>query len=63
MEGIYATVFLGEGADAGNIGMVLRGAPITEYDGDIVPGVRLSPEAARSLASDLYIFADKAESA
>ncbi|HXI85299.1 MAG TPA: hypothetical protein VNL17_14555 [Verrucomicrobiae bacterium] len=60
-EGVLTTVFVCDGIDAGHVGLVLRGVPLTEYDGEIVPGVRMTPKQARNIAGLLLEMAEDVE--
>jgi hypothetical protein len=61
IDTITASVFVGEGDDAGHVGLVLRGSPMCEFDGGIHPGCAMTPESARKLAGQLMEFADRVE--
>ena len=50
-----------DGADAGHIALVMTGAPLYEYKNILVPGVRFTPDQARSIAQMLLETADEAE--
>lgn len=62
MSSPIATVFLGKGLDSGDVGMVIRNAPIAEFEGELVPAVSMTPAMARDLAVCLLEHARMAES-
>ena len=43
------------------VAVVMRHCSIIEYDGDLCPGLLLSPDAARVFANDLIQLANEAE--
>ncbi len=43
------------------VGLVMRGSPLIEFEGDAVPGVSMTPAQARELAEALLESADEAE--
>lgn len=51
------SVFVGEGEDAGRIALALKRCPLCELDGEIVPGISLSPDEADQIAEHLHDFA------
>lgn len=55
------SVFLGDGEDAGKVGLALKGCPLAEIDGVIVPAIAMTPAQARAVAEDLNHFAFMAE--
>ena len=41
------------------VAVVMRGASVIEYEGELVPAVRMTPEHARSMASALIQCAER----
>ena len=47
------SIFLGTGPDEGFVGLILRDAPLIELNGQLQPGIRMTPAQAVSLAREL----------
>jgi hypothetical protein len=56
-EGTIVTLFSGKGEDHGCVGMLMKGAPMILVGDNIYPAVKMTPEQAIDLASELLSFA------
>lgn len=45
------------------VALIIKGASVIEYEGELMPGLALTPENVRTLACDLIVWAAKCETA
>ncbi len=43
------------------VALIIKSASVIEYEGELMPGLALTPENARTLACDLIVWAAKCE--
>jgi hypothetical protein len=55
------SIFVGKGCDEGFLGLVLRGAPLILIGEEPFPAIRMSPDQARHVGSELFRMADLIE--
>ena len=54
-------IFAGEGEDEGRIGLVLKGTPLFIFEGNVLPGVAMTPAQAREIAENLLHISNAVE--